>query len=933
MRSLVSPVHGEQISRLLDELMDLNESKRADRLEAIRGEDPDLGEELEGLVAAAEAQAGDDVANVDRLLATEAAPEEVEEDMTGRRVSHFRIAERLGSGGMGIVYRAEDVNLGRTVALKFLPRHLRLDEKARARFVQEARAASLLDHRNVCTVFEVDQASDGRTFIAMPCYEGETLEAVLARGNLPIEQALDYTRQILTGLGAAHDAGIVHRDIKPSNLFVTTDGTVKILDFGLAKLAAVDITRTGAVLGTAAYMSPEQARGDAADARTDLWSFGAVLYEMLSGKKPFSGAYELAVLYAVMHVEPEPLPDHIPQHVRQVVERCLAKDRNERYDRAADAAEPLVETAVPGVRQTWSPRRNIRWLAPAAMVLILALALGITGTLAGSSVLQGLQAIVGLESDVGMVRHLVVLPFSSYGGDDSKDAIAEGLFQILTSTLSVVETPEDALWVVPASDVTELGVRSVVQAREAFGIKLAVTGSMHWSGSDVQLTLNLVDAVSLRQIGSEIIYADAGDVRSMHEKVTEAIAAMIGIEPALARDAFDDGDSSVPGAYEFFVSGKGYLQQYDREENLDAAIDLLKRATALDPRFALAHAGLAEAYWRKYDLEKDPRFVEPAVAHGDTASTLGENLVAVQIAVGMVKLGLGRYEEAQQTLSQAVRLDERNADAHRELGRTYERLATVRDPERNIHLAENHLERAVALRPAYWAGHHYLGVVYFRSGRYEEAATRFGHVVTLAPGNPRPYAYLGSIYALLGRRDDALDAFETALELQPEYRTYLNLGTLYYYLEHDFAGAAELYEKAISENDTDYRIWGALGEAYYWSGSASDRAGASFAEAIQRAEVERSINPRDAMTIARLAVYYAYQGETDRARRTIQDVLEAGEGDGDVYAHAAEVHALAGDTERAGFFVERALESGFDRFYIERSPLLADYVRREVGIF
>ncbi len=932
MRSPLSPAQTERIRRYLGELLDLHDDERMQRLEAIRESDADLGQELEALVTVAESLPGDSEEKIDRLLATGPAEEEVEENLTGRRISHFKIGEWLGSGEMGVVYRAEDVNLGRTVALKFLPRHLRLDEKARARFVQEARAASRLDHRNVCTVFEVDQASDGRTFIAMPCYEGETLEALLAREDLSVERAVDYARQILMGLGAAHDAGIVHRDVKPSNLFVTTDGTVKILDFGIAKLAATDITRTGAVVGTAAYMSPEQARGDPADARTDLWSFGAVLYEMLSGRKPFSGAYALAVMYAIMHVEPEPLPDHIPEHVRRVVERCLAKDRDARFDRASEAAEALDGAAPPHVPQRQSLQQRIPWLAPAAVVLIITLALGVTVTPAGSSMLQRIQTIVGMDAETDMVRHLVVLPFSSYGGDENRDAIAEGLFQILTSTISQIDTPEDSLWVVPASDVTELGVRSVEKARDAFGIKLAITGSMHWSGDDVQLTLNLVDAASLRQMGSEIMYANADDIRSLQDQVSDAVAAMIGIEPGLARDVFEAGDSSVPGAYEFFVSGKGYLQQYDREENLDSAIDLLQRATDLDPQFALAHAALAEAYWRMYDLKKDPQLVEPAVAHGDTASTLGENLIGVQIAVGMVQLGLGRYEEAQQTLSRAVRLDEQNADAHRELGRAYERLATVRDPERNIQRAESHLERAIALRPAYWAGHHYLGVVYFRSGRYEEAATRFGHVVTLAPRNPRPYAYLGSIYALLGRRADALDAFESALELQPEYRTYLNLGTLYYYLEHDFAGAAELYERAISENDSDYRIWGALGEAYYWSGSAREKARSAFSAAIERAEAERSINPRDAMTTAQVAVYHAYQGETERAVRTIEEVLEEVEEDGDVYAHAAEVHAMAGDAERAGYFVERALESGFDPFYIERSPLLAEFARGDLGV-
>jgi serine/threonine protein kinase len=249
--------------------------------------------------------------------------------MIGKTVSHYQIREMLGGGGMGVVYRARDAHLDRDVALKFLPAHLSTDGEARERFIQEAKAASALDHPNICTIYDVDVSDEGELFIAMAFYAGETLKKKLAGGALPREQALDIASQVAAGLSVAHTRGIVHRDIKPANLFVTAEGRVVILDFGLAKLAgAADITRAGSTLGTAAYMSPEQTRSETVDHRTDIWSLGVVLYEMLSGQRPFEGDYEQAVSYAIVNEPVEPLPD-LPEDVQEILHKALAKQASE----------------------------------------------------------------------------------------------------------------------------------------------------------------------------------------------------------------------------------------------------------------------------------------------------------------------------------------------------------------------------------------------------------------------------------------------------------------------------------------------------------------------------------------------------------------------------------------------------------------------------
>jgi serine/threonine protein kinase/Tol biopolymer transport system component len=328
-----------------------------------------------------------------RALAARAVGGDTGTSLAGRILGHYRVVERIGGGGMGVIYKAEDLRLSRTVALKFLPPELTRDPEAKIRFLQEARAASALDHPNICTIHEVGETDDGRLYLVMPCYDGETLRQRIERGPLPIDEATDLAQQIARGLSKAHARGIAHRDIKPANLMITSDGVVKILDFGLAKLAgAVAITRTGSSVGTPAYMSPEQARGEDVDHRTDLWSLGVVLYEMLAGRRPFRGEHEQAILYSIFNEVPKPLaeirPD-APLELVKIVDGLLAKDPGDRYptvdgplgDLRALRGEPMTATVRTDTVGTPTPRARVRpwtWAALAAVLLAMA---GIGGTL------------------------------------------------------------------------------------------------------------------------------------------------------------------------------------------------------------------------------------------------------------------------------------------------------------------------------------------------------------------------------------------------------------------------------------------------------------------------------------------------------------------------------------------------------------------------
>jgi len=265
--------------------------------------------------------------------------------MIGKTISHYKILEKLGGGGMGVVYKAEDIKLKRTVALKFLPPDLTRDDESKVRFIQEAQAASALEHNNICTIHEVDETEDGQLFIVMACYEGDTLKKKIEQGPLEIEDAVSIALQVAQGLSKAHEKGIVHRDIKPANIMVTDDGVVKILDFGLAKLTGqTRITKTATTLGTIAYMSPEQARGEEVDQRTDIWSMGVILYQMVTGQLPFKGEYEQAVVYSILNDEPGPmskLKADVPEEIEEIVQKSLQKVVEKRYQDIADILDPL----------------------------------------------------------------------------------------------------------------------------------------------------------------------------------------------------------------------------------------------------------------------------------------------------------------------------------------------------------------------------------------------------------------------------------------------------------------------------------------------------------------------------------------------------------------------------------------------------------------
>jgi serine/threonine-protein kinase len=837
----------------------------------------------------------------------------------GTTVSHYTIVERLGGGGMGVVFKAEDTRLKRFVALKFLTPELTRDDTAKERFMLEAQAASALDHPHVCTIHEIDETPDGQVFICMAYVDGESLKSRLARGPLAIDEALVTATQIAEGLDQAHQHGIVHRDIKPANVMLTSDGTVKLVDFGLATLAGqARVTRTGQVVGTAAYMSPEQARGVAADQRSDLWSLGVVMYEMLAGHLPFAGGNEPGVLYAVLNEEIAPLESvrpGVPRPLAAVVARCLRKDPSERYQTAAE-----LRTDLDCVRRTLSlaTAPTSPGMAPAKPPRRRRLAIGVLG----GALLVALAAAVALRPDLRALVHpaeasahkvLAVLPFSNVGGDPSEQGFCDGLPESLTSRLTQLERYQ--VWVVPFSDVRDKGISSPMKARDALGVNLAITGFVQRDAGHVRVTLNVnrVDGPTARQISSKTIDESDAELYLLEDKAVWALAEMLDLElPRDARRKPLPGGTTVAAAQDSYLRAFGALHPSKGTPDTAAAVALFERAVALDPRFALAYAGLGEAYLAQYQTVKDPDLVAKAVAAGSRAADLDPTLPQVHATLGVIRLTKGDAEDAVREFELALVPNPADASALSGLARAYETLGRFGE-------AEAAYKRAIAAQPGLWPSYKSLAQFYLHRSRYPEAEALYRQAMALDPNNEWIANNLGALYFSAGRYPDARAMFERSIAIRPTYAAYSNFGTLAF-VQKDWNEAIRRYEKACALDDRDYVVWGNTGIAYHWLGGHEPQAREALLTAVKLAERQLGVNPHDPVVLADLASYCATLGEKNRSRAYLAQIEAAGREQADLAVAIADVWADLGENDRAIAWIGTGLKLGFPAADIEQRP-------------
>ena len=850
---------------------------------------------------------------------------------TGTVLGSYEILAPVGSGGMGDVYRAHDRNLNRQVAIKVLSANFAHDPNLLMRFRREAHILASLNHPNIVTIYDIGQ--DRRTvYIAMELVDGKALDEILAAHAMPTRDVLDIAVQTAAGLAVAHESGIVHRDLKPKNVMVRKDGFAKILDFGLSKLApgfptsALDgttaATERGVLLGTIDYMSPEQASGLPTDFRSDQFSFGSLLYEMITGKRPFHRETGSQTLAAIIEDEAKPIASlnpGVPAALEAVVYRCMAKKPERRYASTQELARELKE-----IRDS-SAAGEPRSLGANARAVFQRLPRWLEITLAAGLVAAGISIIAPRSAEKVRVwsesfsplteKQLVVLPFTNVGNNPENQGFCDGLVEILSSKLSQLEQFQRKVRVVPSTDVLREGIVSVREARQTFGATLAITGSVQRTENRVRLTINLVDPQTLLQLKSKTIDTETHDISVLQDGVVLDVAQLLDVKlSSEAKQILAIGGTTVPNAYEYYMQGKGYLQRYEVAQNIDTAITLFNLALAHDHRYALAEAGLGEAYWRKYEQTKDSQWAEKARKSSADAIELNNKLAQVYVTLGMIHTGTGRYEESVRNLQKALELDPINADAYQELAKAYQRMGKLKD-------AESTYLNAIAVRPGYWAAHNELGGFYYRLGRYDDAGKEFRTVVNLTPDNARGYKNLGVIAYSQKRYEEAAKMLEKSVAIKPSDGAYSNLGTVYYTLGQ-YNEAARYYEKAIQMNGRDSMQWHNLAAAYQWS-SEPQKAMGAFQRTAELAEEQHRVNPRDPDLLIRLADAYSYLNQPQRARELLQQGLALAPDDVSNMFQASAIYEQLGDRKLALQWIAKAIKGGLSRDLIEKEPTLA----------
>lgn len=865
--------------------------------------------------------------------------------MPGRSVSHYEILEELGRGGTGVVYRARDQRLGRIVALKFLSPEWLASEEAVARFLQEARTISALNHPHIATLYDVGEEAGSR-FLVLEYLPGGTLRARLrdlrmAGGRLSFEDICHWAVQVCEGLAHAHRHGIVHRDVKSGNVMFSEEGAAKLTDFGLAKSpGGGDLTRTGTIAGTVACMSPEQAQGLEADHRSDIFSTGVMLYEMASGELPFQGPHVAAILREVI-IAPTPAvaqvrPD-LPEAFGELVSKATAKDPGERYQSAEELAGDLRALASGGARE---PRTASGAAADSALTAVtrpptawperprrpglrrLSRRTGIAAATLLAAVSLALSFRLPLTDWLGPGRlpeqkQLAVLPFINVGRDQASQAFCDGLMETLSTKLTQLEQFQGALRVVPSAEVRREKVASPREAQRAFGATLALTGSVERSGDRLRLNLNLVDTKSLRQLRADTIDTRIGDVAVLQDGVVSQVAGMLRLElNPDAQKVLGAGGTQVAAAYDLYVQGVGHLARWDKAQNIESAISLFQKAIQQDPRYALAHAGLGEAFWRKYQLAMEPQWVEEARKSCTRAVELNSRLADLYVTRGNIHTGTGSYQVAVQDFERALKLNPVSAAAYRGLAQAYDRLGRSQD-------AELTFRKAIELRPNDWAGYQDLGRLYIRRAEYAKAEECLRRVTELTPDNYWGFSVLGAVYHYQGRFEQAIAMIDRSIQLRPTGGAYSNLGTIYSF-QGRYQEAARAFEKALELGTANRAIWGNLAEAYLRVPGQAEKAPEAYRRAIQLTERDLAVNPKDAEVRAHLAVYCARLNQRQRALVEAAKARGLAAGNKTVLFRCALAYELAGRRSLALETLKGALRGGYSRAEVERHPDLAD---------
>ena len=720
--------------------------------------------------------------------------------MKDQTVSHYRIVEKVGEGGMGVVYRAHDSRLNRDVALKFLPAELLNNENARALLIREARTASALNHPNICTIYDVGE-QDGQSYIVMEFVKGRSLTEQIPENGLPADTAIRYGEQIADAMAHAHEHGVIHRDLKSPNVVITGAGRVKVLDFGLAKhmtpgeislktQSISTLTSDGAIVGTMHYMAPELFRGESADARSDIWALGVILYEMANGKRPFRGKTSYELSSVILHEDPPRLADNVPLGLRAVTEHCLAKDPQQRYQHASEVRAALEALRTNSAMIPASaiqpppaaPRSRFRsaMLASAAVLALLVIT-----ALAWKLIeikWRGAPAV-----SAASIHSLAVLPLENLTGDPKQDYFADGMGDSLTTELSQIKK----LRVISRSSVMQYKGKneSPAQIAQELGVDALVEGSVLRSGDRVRISAALVQPQTGQNLWAKNYERPTTDILALQSDVARDIVTQIQIQLTQPeQERLVKTRSVIPEAYDSYLQGRSEASKRTGE-SLGQAVADFRRAIQIDPTYAPSYAALAETLvlYGDYSDVSSAKVLPEAEEAAQNALRLDPDLASAHSALGLVHAFELKLSNSLSEYQRAIELNPGDANAHHwyalalaETGQSEQSIAEIKlaeelDPRSLIinsnvawclYLAGKYDEaiaqaqKAILMDPSFAVAHGYLGQAYLEKGRYDEAFSELKKAIELSGGETSYEAELANAYAVAGKKEDARHLLE-----------------------------------------------------------------------------------------------------------------------------------------------------------------------------
>lgn len=680
--------------------------------------------------------------------------------MIGKTILHYKIIEKLGEGGMGVVYLAEDAKLERHVAIKFLPHHIAGNSDERKRFEIEAKAAAALNNHNITTIYAIEEFDD-EIFIIMEYIDGEELKDYLKNSPLPVEKAIELISYIAEGLKIAHENNIVHRDIKPANIMITRKGQVKIMDFGLAKLASsAFVTKEGTTIGTIAYMSPEQVNSTKVDHKTDLWSMGVILYEMLTGNLPFKGDFEQATIYSILNEEPESITairNDVPIKLEQVVKKLLTKNQNLRYQNVSEFLKDLETVKQKDEKQKTSRQE----------------------------------------------KTIAVLPFENISPDQETDYFADGLAEELIMNLSKIK---EVKVIARANSMQYKGTQKDINTiGKELGVRFIMSGSVRKFKDDLRISVQMIEVKEGIQLWGETYKGTLADIFDIQEKVSNEIvdALMVKLSPVeeveLSKRSTLDAE-----AFDCYLRARNFL--YNRtKNNLDFAILLFQKAVELDPRFAAAYAGLGEAYGAMYrDFDREERWLDKALEVSLKALMYDATLSEAYASLALAYFGKNELDQALISSNKAIALDSNNVNAYWILSRIYH--SSDRDKD-----AVEALETLVSIDPNFLAAYPDMQMYYEKLGDKKKYEQTIQNILKIYPEyllkHPED-AYRRMSYAVTlaidGNDEKAISEGEMALDLSPNDPVMMYYGACLFSRLDKGAKAVELLTNAVKNGYENY---------------------------------------------------------------------------------------------------------------------------------